>query len=238
MACSTIKQNWIYSRGQIAPLTPTISQGCWSGETAATHSDKIAHLLKRDSIYQQFPCFCRYMQHLSEIRGVELIHQSGGCRQVSDTAQLIVMHIHFTAGCWMIGQFLSVQIRGHLRPSVIAAYWISEIYVDYKAVKTSQTGWDGWQATTAIALICSQGERNNDERNSEPSVSRWDAMFNLDGRDDNSLVLGEWKMKSFFFFSTVVSEIRKRRASETAGQKTVHADLWQTFIFVFDWLCS
>lgn len=161
------------------------SRGYWSGETAATRSDKIAHLLKRDSIYQQFPCFCRYMQHVSEIRGVESIHQSV-CLYSTTHCYAPTRHCRLLDD-WPIS-FCSNQRSSQTFSDS------SVLNIDYKAVKTSLTGWDDrWRQRSP------RFDHKEREKNSEPSASRWDAAFNLDGSDDNSLVLGR-KMKRLFSF--------------------------------------
>lgn len=101
------KGNTWTNKGLVVHVRNT-TQACYSPEKTATHYDKIAHLLKRDSIYQHFP-FCRYMPHLSQkIRGVsdtflsppvaaystqKSIHLTTTCLSIREHT-LTVSHIH------------------------------------------------------------------------------------------------------------------------------------------------
>lgn len=178
--------------------------------------------------------FCRYMQHVSEIRVVELIPQSVCCRQLShsDVCTTTRCSAHFTAGCWRIGQFLSVQIWGHLKISVIAAYWTPQIYIDYKAVKTSLTGWDQWQVTTQWSpwFVHKESEKTMTEQWTFSVTSRRHVQFRWKWRQ----FFGSWEKNEKMFFFCSFRDIPRKKERNSWTENSSRRSL--TNFYICFWL--
>lgn len=162
------------------------NSGTWQTTAAATSSDKIAHLLKRDSIYQQFPV-CLLVFFLFFFAGLCHIRwDQETCRQVCSLIQhkcldnSIVFHAHHA----------SQGTLGTLAPvTFLSRSWIRLEPPAFPLTGAVLSVTDGikwgfrieWRAAPRTLLPLLLGTQRMKEKRNRQKKS--------DGNDGNSLVL-------------------------------------------------